>query len=140
MVFIGLVGECLEAITFDRTRRALRRLAEICPSMALLLRNGQEVKVPVSELRAGERVLVRPGKRIPVDGVVIEGHSAVDQSALTKSAGRKRTRRRSVRRDSQSAWRFGRRGASHRRTHVPGTRVGDDRPGARRKIEPGADR
>ncbi len=83
IVFIGLVGECLEAFTFDRTQRAVRRLVEICPRYCLVLRDGQETKTRVEDVRAGERVLVRPGKRVPVDGVVVEGRSAVDQSTLT---------------------------------------------------------
>jgi Cu+-exporting ATPase len=83
VVFIGLVGECLEAVTFGRTQSAIRQLAEVCPRMCLVLRDGQEVKTPVGDVRAGERVLVRPGKRVPVDGVVVEGQSSVDQSTLT---------------------------------------------------------
>ncbi len=83
VVFIGLVGECLEAFTFRRTQRAIRKLVEVCPRQALVLRDGQQIRTPVEDLRAGEQVLVRPGKRVPVDGVVVEGRSAVDQSALT---------------------------------------------------------
>ncbi|GBD35266.1 Copper-exporting P-type ATPase A [bacterium HR36] len=83
VVFIGLVGECLEAVTFQRTQSALQRLAEICPTMCLVLRDGREERVRVEDVRVGERVLVRPGKRVPVDGVVVEGRSAVDQSTLT---------------------------------------------------------
>ena len=83
VVFIGMVGECLEAVTFRRTQRAVRKLAEACPRWCLVLRDGQEVKVRVEDVRAGERVLIRPGKRVSVDGVVAEGRSAVDQSALT---------------------------------------------------------
>lgn len=83
VVFIGLVGECLEAITFQRTQYALQRLAEICPTMCLVLRDGREERVRVEDVRVGDRVLVRPGKRVPVDGVVVEGRSAVDQSTLT---------------------------------------------------------
>jgi Cu+-exporting ATPase len=83
VVFIGLVGECLEAFTFNRTQRAIRRLVEVCPRRCIVLRNGQEVITPVEDVRAGERVLIRPGKRVSVDGVVVEGHSSVDQSALT---------------------------------------------------------
>lgn len=83
VVFIGLVGECLEAITFQRTQYALQRLAEICPTMCLVLRDGREERVRVEDVRVGERVLVRPGKRVPVDGIVVEGRSAVDQSTLT---------------------------------------------------------
>jgi Cu+-exporting ATPase len=83
VVFIGMVGECLEAFTFHRTQRAIRGLVEVCPRLCLVLRDGQEIKTRVEDARAGERVLVRPGKRVPVDGLVAEGRSAVDQSALT---------------------------------------------------------
>jgi Cu+-exporting ATPase len=83
VVLIGLIGECLEAFTFNRTQRAIRRLVEVCPRLCLVVRDGQEVRTRVEDVRFGERVLVRPGKRVPVDGVVIEGRSAVDQSTLT---------------------------------------------------------
>ncbi len=83
VVFIGMVGECLEAFTFQRTQRAVRRLVEIAPRLCLVLRDGQEVKTRVEDVRVGECVLVRPGRRVPVDGVVLAGRSAVDQSTLT---------------------------------------------------------
>jgi Cu+-exporting ATPase len=83
IVFIGLVGECLESITFERTQRAIRKLVEVFPRRCWLLRDGQEVRVLTSELKVGDRVAVKPGARIPVDGVVVEGRSAVDVSALT---------------------------------------------------------
>ncbi len=83
VVFIGLLGECLEGFTFARTQRAIRQLVEVFPRRCWLLRDGQEVRVLTSELKVGDRVVVKPGARIPVDGVVVEGRSAVDASALT---------------------------------------------------------
>jgi Cu+-exporting ATPase len=83
VVFIGMVGECLESFTFERTQRAIRRIVEVCPRRCWLLRDGREVRVLTSEVRVGDRVVVKPGARIPVDGVVIDGRSAVDTSALT---------------------------------------------------------
>jgi P-type Cu+ transporter len=83
VVFIGMVGECLESFTFERTQRAIRSIVEVCPRRCWLLRNGEEVRVLTQEVQVGDRVVVKPGARIPVDGVVIEGRSAVDQSALT---------------------------------------------------------
>src|SRR3989440_9889685 len=83
IVFIGLVGECLESFTFERTQRAIRKLVEVFPRRCWLLRDGQEVRVLTSELKVGDRVVVKPGARVPVDGVVVEGRSAVDVSALT---------------------------------------------------------
>lgn len=83
IVFIGMVGECLESFTFERTQRAIRRLVALCPRRCWRLREGQEERVLVGELRVGDRVVVKPGGRVPVDGVVLEGRSAVDVSALT---------------------------------------------------------
>jgi P-type Cu+ transporter len=83
IVFIGMLGECLESFTFERTRRAIGKIVEVFPRRCWLLRDGQEVRVFTHELQVGDRVVVKPGGRIPVDGVVVEGHSAVDTSALT---------------------------------------------------------
>jgi Cu+-exporting ATPase len=83
VVFIGLVGECLEHLTFARTQRAVRKLVEIFPRRCWRLRDGQEERVLVADLRVGDRVVVKPGARVPADGVVLDGRSAVDVSALT---------------------------------------------------------
>jgi Cu+-exporting ATPase len=83
VVFIGMVGECLENFTFERTQRAIRKIVEVCPRRCWLLRDGQEVRVLTSELKVGDRVVVKPGGRVPVDGMVVDGRSAVDVSALT---------------------------------------------------------
>src|SRR5262249_43428367 len=83
VVFIGMVGECLESFTFERTQRAIRSIVEVCPRRCWLLREGQEVRVLTSGVQLGDRVVVKPGARIPVDGVVVDGRSAVDTSALT---------------------------------------------------------
>ena len=83
VVFIGLAGECLEAFTFARTRRALGSLAELFPQRCWVLRDGQEVRTYTADLQLGDRIVVKPGGRIPADGVVVEGRSAVDASALT---------------------------------------------------------
>src|SRR5262249_6041353 len=86
IVFFRLGGEGLESVTFERTQRAVRRLVEICPRRCWRLRDGREEVALVAELRAGDVVLVKPGKRVPVDGVVVAGRSAVDASALTGEA------------------------------------------------------
>jgi Cu+-exporting ATPase len=83
VVFIGMVGECLEAFTFDRTQRAIRKLVEVFPVRCWVLRDGQEVRTLVQDLQVGDVVVVKPGAKIPVDGSVREGRSAVDTSALT---------------------------------------------------------
>jgi len=83
VVFIGLAGECLEAFTFARTQRALGSLAELFPQRCWVLRDGQEVRTFTSDVLVGDRIVVKPGGRIPVDGTVLDGRSAVDASALT---------------------------------------------------------
>jgi Cu+-exporting ATPase len=83
IVFIGMVGECLESFTFEHTQRAIRTIVEVCPRRCWLLRDGQEVRVRTEEVQVGDRVVVKPGARVPVDGVVVDGRSALDTSALT---------------------------------------------------------
>ena len=83
VVFVGLVGEVLEAVTFDRTRRALGKLSELFPHRCWVLRDGVEVRALTQEIVVGDRVVVKPGGKIPVDGVVTDGRCAVDASALT---------------------------------------------------------
>src|SRR5262245_1555799 len=86
LVFVGLLGECLESITFERTQRAVRQLAELAPRRCWRLRDGQEERVLVSELQVGDRVVVKPGAKVPVDGVVLAGQSSLDVSPLTGEA------------------------------------------------------
>ena len=83
VVFIALAGECLEAWTFGRTQRGIRKLVEVFPRKCWLVRDGQEIAVDTDSLHAGDRVRVKPGKKVPVDGIVVEGHSTVDTSPLT---------------------------------------------------------
>lgn len=83
IVLIGLIGECLEAFTFGRTQNAITKIVEVFPRRCWVLRDGQEVRVLLSELKVGDHVVVKPGGKIPVDGVVLVGGSEVDTSALT---------------------------------------------------------
>ena len=77
------VGKMLEARAKGKTTDALKGLMKLAPKTATLLRNGQEVKVPIEQVQSGDIFVVRPGENIPVDGVVEEGSSAVNESALT---------------------------------------------------------
>ena len=77
------VGKMLEARAKGKTTDALKGLMKLAPKTATLLRNGQEVKVPIEQVQAGDIFVVRPGENIPIDGVVEEGSSAVNESALT---------------------------------------------------------
>ncbi len=77
------LGKVLEARSKGRTTSALRALMSLAPQTATVIRNGMEETVPVDEVRKGDIFIVRPGESVPVDGVILEGHSAFDESALT---------------------------------------------------------
>ena len=76
-------GKMLEALSKGRTTDALRSLMKLAPKTAVLLRDGAETEVPVEEVKSGDIFVVRPGESIPVDGIVLSGSSAVNESALT---------------------------------------------------------
>jgi len=78
-----LIAEVLEDLTVSRGRRAISRLLDFLPRHASLRTGGTLVEVHVEELRAGDRILVVPGSRIPADGTIMDGESSVDQAALT---------------------------------------------------------
>ncbi|RMD77433.1 MAG: heavy metal translocating P-type ATPase, partial [Chloroflexi bacterium] len=83
IITLILVGKYLEAQAKSQTSAAIKALIGLQPKTARVLRGGQEVDVPLNEVRAGEMVIVRPGEKIPVDGVIIAGESTVDESMLT---------------------------------------------------------
>ncbi|GBQ24945.1 cation transport ATPase [Acetobacter estunensis NRIC 0472] len=83
IVTLILLGRLLEARAKGRTSDAIRKLAGLQARAAVVLRNGTPAEVPVGEVKSGDLVLIRPGERIPVDGVVAEGESYVDQSMIT---------------------------------------------------------
>jgi len=89
-----LVGQVLELRARGRTSSALKQLLGLAPRTARVVRGGQEIDVPITEVRVGDTLRVRPGEKVPVDGLVADGHSAVDESMVTgepipaeKSAG-----------------------------------------------------
>jgi Cd2+/Zn2+-exporting ATPase len=77
------VAELLEDYAMDRARDSLRELLELSPEEATVRRDGREVTVPAEDVAVGETVIVRPGEKIPLDGVVVDGESAVDESPIT---------------------------------------------------------
>jgi Cd2+/Zn2+-exporting ATPase len=83
LLFLFSLGHSLEHFATGKARRAIRALADIAPRSARVRRDGREVELPVEELQRGDVVIVRAGERIPIDGKVVEGHSAVDQSPIT---------------------------------------------------------
>ncbi len=83
LAFLFSVAELLERYSIDKARRSLRSLMELAPARATIRRDGEEVTVPVGSVAVGETILVRPGEKIPVDGVVTDGESAVNQAPIT---------------------------------------------------------
>ena len=83
VIFIMLIGGALEHYAVAKTHSALEKLLELAPKTARVRREGGEVEVPIEKVQVGDIVLVRPGERIPVDGVVVAGRSSVNQAPLT---------------------------------------------------------
>ncbi|MEA2530200.1 MAG: Zn2+/Cd2+-exporting ATPase [Thermomicrobiales bacterium] len=83
VLILFAIGLTLQTLTVERTRRAIQALVRLAPVEANVRRNGEELRVPVAAVAVGETVVVRPGERVPVDGVVVSGRSAVDQATIT---------------------------------------------------------
>jgi Cd2+/Zn2+-exporting ATPase len=83
VVFLFAVAQWLEVRTMERARQAIRQLIDLSPREALVKREGQALKVPVGQVRIGEEVIVRPGDKVPLDGVIVAGHSALNEATLT---------------------------------------------------------
>lgn len=83
LLFLFALAHALEHYALDRARGAIRALGELAPRFARIIRDGKEERVPVEQVKAGTVVLVRPAERIPVDGTVLKGQSAVNQAPIT---------------------------------------------------------
>ncbi|MDR1107876.1 MAG: heavy metal translocating P-type ATPase [Spirochaetaceae bacterium] len=83
IITLILLGKSLEAVSKGRTSEAIKRLMGLAPKTALIIENGVEKEIPIDEVIPGDIIVVKPGAKIPVDGTVTEGQSAVDESMLT---------------------------------------------------------
>jgi Cd2+/Zn2+-exporting ATPase len=83
VVWLFGVAQWLEGLSTERARHAIRSLMSLAPSIALVRRHGADVQVPVADVVVGDVVVVRPGERVPVDGMIVSGESAVDQASVT---------------------------------------------------------
>lgn len=83
IITLILLGKLLEAVAKGRTSEAIKKLMGLRAKTAVVIRDGRETEIPVDEVEVGDLIRVRPGEKIPVDGVVVEGQSAVDESMLT---------------------------------------------------------
>lgn len=83
VVTLVMVGKYLESRSKGKTHEAIKKLMELAPDTAILLKDGEQAEVPVEEIQVGQHILIRPGSRIPLDGVVLSGDTTVDESMLT---------------------------------------------------------
>lgn len=83
IITLILLGKSLEAVSKGRTGEAIKKLMGLAPKTAIVIQNGGEREIPIDEVEIGDTVVVRPGAKIPADGTVLEGHTAIDESMLT---------------------------------------------------------
>ncbi len=83
IITLILLGKYFEAVAKGKTSEAIKKLMGLRPKTARVIRDGKEMDIPIEEVEVGEVIVVRPGERVPVDGVIIEGNSALDESMLT---------------------------------------------------------
>lgn len=83
LITLVILGKCLEAIATGKTSEAITKLMELGAKNATVIRNGNEIKIPIEDVKEGDRILVKPGEKIPVDGIITSGHSSVDESMVT---------------------------------------------------------
>lgn len=83
IITLILLGKMLEAVSKGKTGEAIKKLMGLAPKTAFVIQNGAETEIPVEEVEIGDIIIVKPGSKIPVDGIVIEGHTAIDESMLT---------------------------------------------------------
>ncbi len=83
IITLILLGKSLEAVSKGKTSEAIKKLMGLAPKTAIVIQNGKEVELPIEEVEVNDVILVKPGEKIPVDGIVQEGHTSIDESMLT---------------------------------------------------------
>ncbi len=83
IITLILLGKSLEAVSKGRTSEAIKKLMGLAPKTAIIIQDGAEKEIPIDEVEIGDIIVVKPGAKIPVDGTVLEGHTAIDESMLT---------------------------------------------------------
>lgn len=83
VVTLVMLGKYMESRSKGKTSEAIRKLMELAPDTAIVIRDGEQKEVPVEQVAIGELILIKPGSRIPLDGIVVEGNTSVDESMLT---------------------------------------------------------
>ena len=83
IITLILLGKSMEAISKGKTSAAIKKLMSLAPKEASVVRKNKEVKIPIEEVKAGDIVIVRPGEKIPVDGIIVDGITSIDEAMLT---------------------------------------------------------
>ncbi|MEK6959203.1 MAG: heavy metal translocating P-type ATPase [archaeon] len=83
LITLVVLGKWLEAVAKYRTNDAIRKLMNLAPKTAIVIQNGKEIEMAVDDIKVGDVVLVKPGQRVAIDGVIVVGHSSVDESMIT---------------------------------------------------------
>jgi Cu+-exporting ATPase len=83
IITLILTGKLLEDIAKGKASESLRKLMDLRPKMAIIIKNGKEIEVPVEKIKVGDTIIVKPGEKIPTDGKIIEGRSTIDESMIT---------------------------------------------------------
>ena len=83
IITLILLGKYLESISKGKTSEAIKKLMGLAPKTAIIIKDNEEIEIPIEEVEVGDIILVKPGGKIPVDGEVVEGNTSVDESMLT---------------------------------------------------------
>ena len=83
IITLILLGKSLEAVSKGKTSEAIKKLMGLAPKTAIIIQDGEEIEIPIDEVEVGQVILVKPGEKIPVDGIVTEGYTSIDESMLT---------------------------------------------------------
>jgi Cu+-exporting ATPase len=83
IIALILLGKSLEAVSKGKTSEAIKKLMGLTPKTATVIQDGEEIEVPIDEVEIGDILIVKPGEKIPVDGIVLEGHTTIDEAMLT---------------------------------------------------------
>lgn len=83
IITLILLGKTFEAVAKGKTSEAIKKLMGLQPKTARVIKDGVEIDIPIEEVNIGDIIVVRPGERIPVDGIIVEGHSSIDESMIT---------------------------------------------------------
>lgn len=83
IIALILLGKSLEAVSKGKTSEAIKKLMGLAPKTAIVIQDGKEIEVPIDEVEIGDIIIVKPGEKIPVDGVVLEGNTSIDEAMLT---------------------------------------------------------